>query len=451
MLSKIAGPLAVALSFSKSLYFNLPLNDTEELVSKSRHSLQQRQASDPPCPGGSGSLVGSESNYIAYCGMDIPSNNLLPTPTTASDLSACVDICATHRPLCLAVAFEPSTNGCALKSAIGALATQTYSVDVAIASQTTLPSSDCSALPGGQYTSNGDQFSLKCGYDYPQDDTIRIREESFKDCIDACINYDGCQAIAFDNVNGYENCYLKSSSTGQFKADPNVDAAYLSAAGVSQVSGSTSASPPASISSAPSLSASPSGSSSPSSFKPNSQSTSISASHSNSPSASTSFFQSGSASIASLPTDLPATSPSPATTSSPSQPGIPASATNIPVDPNTTPTTKSIPVSTATIIGAVVGSIAAVAIFALAIALILFQRRKRQEVRKSQEWVDNLRSGTAGPQDYFGSLQKAGYAAAKVVVDSRQQMASELGGDSWPELEGEWGTHELEALPRRGR
>lgn len=202
-----------------------------------RNSLKPRQpTSNSPCPGGDGSEVGS------HCGVDLPSNDLLPTPTTAADLSSCVDICATHRPQCLAVAFEPVTKQCALKSTIGTLTKQTYSIDVAIAAQTAAPSSDCSSLSGGQYTSGGVTFGLQCGHGYRQDNIIRIRQETFGGCIGACIDSNGCMAIAFNNVNGYENCYLKSCSSGKFTTDPQVDAAYLISTTPSKSSGAVSSS-----------------------------------------------------------------------------------------------------------------------------------------------------------------------------------------------------------------
>ncbi|KAH8594156.1 hypothetical protein B0O99DRAFT_712999 [Bisporella sp. PMI_857] len=169
--------------------------------------------------------------FTVYCNqnaanLDYCVNEAPDCRVHTSSLEQCLNFCSTMHPLCTGVAWdsilEHGYTNCYPKIATSkafdsarAPAAGTHSAKALLE----VAPDDCYLSANGTtITNNNETFNLFCGQDRVGTNMIWHHADSLDRCIDSCVTYpnDKCFGVVFDAtmVNGYENCYLKSSIGG---------------------------------------------------------------------------------------------------------------------------------------------------------------------------------------------------------------------------------------------
>ena len=173
-------------------------------------------------------LCDQDMPFDDYCPDNGPTSTALQNgicPYHADSLEDCMELCSAAIPLCKAVTYNPgmdtSYGNCFTKTDFSpsnyhSTASQTARHMAVVANLATL---DASCTNGSIHTSpNGEQFSVNCNNDIPNNDLHFVHSTNLSYCIDFCSTYSNattgdCVAVVFDSsqLNGWQNCYLKSS------------------------------------------------------------------------------------------------------------------------------------------------------------------------------------------------------------------------------------------------
>ncbi|QIW97958.1 hypothetical protein AMS68_003476 [Peltaster fructicola] len=206
---------------------------------------QLSQPSDISCPSDKQLKAGSGMPFTVQCNTDFGtsgqycSSNEGPCTYHANSLQECVEHCATSRPLCKGVSYNPDMqlgfpNCYLMKSPDTSNATTPtgYTVHSAKMSDDVLRQLDTSVPTSLNYTASGGTI-----FNLTQNDArsgannfTSLHADSIGQCADNCASNKNqtCNGVLFDNIidNGYSNCYLLSD-TGSTKPGANMTFAQL--------------------------------------------------------------------------------------------------------------------------------------------------------------------------------------------------------------------------------
>jgi hypothetical protein len=192
--------------------------------------LGSRQASNLPCPGANGTVVGRTQDFDLFCGSVVEGDTLLDID--ADDLLACLDICAGHHPRCDGVTFNTGGN-CRLKANVDqSTVDRSRFLDAAIA---IFPAAVRSTCTNGRTLSGTTNFDLSCGRTFAGGDLRQVHQLTIDGCMRECVNAAGCLGFSFDASldQGFKNCYLKSGINAAGLADQiGVDSGIINNAAV---------------------------------------------------------------------------------------------------------------------------------------------------------------------------------------------------------------------------
>ena len=198
---------------------------------------------DTACPYANLTTVTTYNGMEAevYCGLDNLAPDYCPTgnsswvcPSHATSFQQCLDICSESHPLCWGIAYDPTLitgyANCYLKNSLptpdelpltGALNTAQY--NGAILHAAVVTEKNGSSIPinctndAEINAQDGQTFVTFCNLTQLDNDLWQVHENSLQSCIDECVTYNGekCVAVVYDPQlnNGWENCYLKNSTT----------------------------------------------------------------------------------------------------------------------------------------------------------------------------------------------------------------------------------------------
>ena len=198
---------------------------------------------DTACPYANLTTVTTYNGMEAevYCGLDNLAPNYCPTgnsswvcPSHATSFQQCLDICSESHPLCWGIAYDPTLitgyANCYLKNSLptpdelpltGALNTAQYNGAILHAAVVTEKNGSSIPINCTNYAEinaqDGQTFVTSCNLTQLGHDLWQMHEGSLQSCIDECVTYNGekCVAVVYDPQlnNGWENCYLKNSTT----------------------------------------------------------------------------------------------------------------------------------------------------------------------------------------------------------------------------------------------
>lgn len=185
------------------------------------------QDRDVSCTNGQ-KAASNNLTFEVFCGRDVDRGNHI-TPWTAvngttdhhSDtLDDCMEFCATMRPKCYGVTYNPGLTGgyvnCYPKGADATTDTFTDIADTQVALAQFASDFNTSCSPGNYTAAAADKamFSMTCDATADGRNISTVYAASFGDCMDICATYSEsssfCNAVNYqpNGDDGYENCYL---------------------------------------------------------------------------------------------------------------------------------------------------------------------------------------------------------------------------------------------------
>jgi len=167
-------------------------------------------------------------DFMVYCnqivvGYDSCTDEAPGCRTHTSSVEECLDYCSTMHPLCTGVAWDSTVKmgylNCYPKNTTADMLTKQRSQKKgwqAAKALLQVATDDCRSNGNGTVVANnGVGFELACNEDRFGSDIQVSHVGSYGGCIESCANYTGGQCVGAVHdgymVNGYENCYLKSS------------------------------------------------------------------------------------------------------------------------------------------------------------------------------------------------------------------------------------------------
>ena len=172
--------------------------------------------------------------YTVYCGKVIsnfdtcwsgyPSCNDPPYSFFyhATSLTECLELCVKEHPLCRGVSYNPTLEvgyaNCWPKTEFGNTL-QTPGPDMGVFHSATITSLDLidgSCPTDKKYASHNKAFEIHCGQVNTGTNITSIHVTNLTACIDSCAASDkNCVGVVFDwkLTSGYENCYLKNTTS----------------------------------------------------------------------------------------------------------------------------------------------------------------------------------------------------------------------------------------------
>lgn len=197
-------------------------------------NLTQLESTNTTCPYSNEAWKTAPSGlqFEIYCNKDMDGHDLDPTnwsywPQHANSLVECMELCAEAHPLCLAVSWNVDMvdgyPNCYPKSSgdTGTLFSPSGYISHSAIASFVYPNSSCvdDSYYTRQSSNSNSTFRVSCG----ENISNNTLESTYAATIDACINTcdsfqsetETCAGVAFDNTlaDGYENCYLKTSSS----------------------------------------------------------------------------------------------------------------------------------------------------------------------------------------------------------------------------------------------
>lgn len=193
----------------------------------------QLQPLSEKCPGtGSTQATQNGLGFSIYCdqilsGYDICPNSSPDCRIHTDTFDECMEFCSTTRPLCTGVVWDPilrlGYQNCYPKNA----SADTFDINRASSiggirigkAQLEPANDDCRASANATIAaSNKEIFELSCEESRVGNDITVQHVASLSSCIESCANNTEplCLGVVFDAnmVNGFENCYLKSTIGG---------------------------------------------------------------------------------------------------------------------------------------------------------------------------------------------------------------------------------------------
>ena len=225
------------------------VSTTEDNVDVYAHSalavnIDQHPALQCPYNNASTQEAKDGSQFEIYCDQDMPNvDDLCPItspsapsaiddicPTHADSLQDCLNQCSAAHPICLAVTYVPGMDtgygNCYFKSNVSAANFVTEDSGNATTHMAILKNNawntNSSCTNGTTYVAvNEAEFEITCNVNNQPsaNDLVQYHMQNMSACADACGTYTNssgltCGGVIFDSTmtDGYENCYLKSSS-----------------------------------------------------------------------------------------------------------------------------------------------------------------------------------------------------------------------------------------------